>query len=47
MLDINSDSYAVLNTLEFLGATRRDRPKFDEGTLIYCRVIEADGLAST
>ena len=47
MLDINSESYAILNTLEFQGSTRRDKPKFEEGALIYCRVIEADGLAST
>lgn len=47
MLDINADSYAVLSTLEFQGATRRDRPKYDDGQLIYCRVIEADGLAAT
>lgn len=47
MLDINSDSYAYLNSLEFQGATKRDKPKFEEGQLVYCRVIEADGLAST
>lgn len=47
LLDINADSHAVLSTLEFQGATKRDKPKFDEGHLIYCRVIEADGLAST
>lgn len=47
MLDINSGSYAQLNSLEFQGATRRDRPKFEEGTLVYCRVILADRLAKT
>jgi hypothetical protein len=31
-----------------MGATRRDKPNFQEGTLIFCRVLEADsssGLA--
>jgi exosome complex component RRP40 len=47
LLDINSDSLAVLSTLEFQGATKRDKPNFQEGSLVYCRVIESDGLAST
>jgi exosome complex component RRP40 len=31
-----------------MGATRRDKPNFQEGTLIFCRVLDADsssGLA--
>ena len=34
--------------LEHMGATLRDKPKYEEGTLIYCRVLEsssASGLA--
>jgi exosome complex component RRP40 len=44
-MDINADAYAILNTQEFQGATRRDKPKFDEGTLVYCRVLSCDRLA--
>jgi exosome complex component RRP40 len=46
-LDINSSTHAQLNTLEFQGATRRDKPKYEEGTLVYCRVLQADKLART
>ena len=38
-VDINSASTALLNTLEFQGATRRDKPKYEEGTLVHCKVI--------
>ena len=46
-VDINSETYAILNQLEFQGATRRDKPNYQEGTLIYCRVVQADRLAKT
>ena len=46
-LDISSAATALLNTLEFQGATRRDKPKYEEGTLVYCKVILADRLAKT
>ena len=39
---------AILPVLEHMGATLRDKPKYEEGTLIYCRVLEsssASGLA--
>lgn len=41
-LDIGADTVAVLNSQEFQGATRKDRPNYTEGTLIYCRVLSAD-----
>lgn len=47
-MDINGDSHAILPTLEFMGATRRDKPNYQEGTLIFCQVLETDsssGLA--
>ena len=46
-VDINAAGYATLNSLEFQGSTRRDKPKYDEGTLVYCRVLQADKLAKT
>lgn len=46
-LDINGHSTAMLSSLEFLGATRRDKPKYEEGTLVFCKVILADRLAKT
>ena len=46
-VDINSAGYALLNTLEFQGATRRDKPKYEEGTLVYARVLQADKLGKT
>jgi exosome complex component RRP40 len=41
-LDIGADTYAVLNSQEFQNATRKDKPNYQEGTLIYCRVLSAD-----
>ena len=41
-VDIGADSYACLNTLEFQNATRKDKPNYHEGFLIYCRVLSAD-----
>lgn len=49
-VDINSEQQAVLPVLEHLGATLRDKPNYQEGTLVYCRVLEtnsASGLART
>ena len=49
-LDINSEAYAILPALEHQGATLRDKPNYQEGTLVYCRVLEASsasGLART
>ena len=46
-LDINAQSNALLSTLEFQGATRKDKPKYEQGTLVYCKVILADRLAKT
>jgi exosome complex component RRP40 len=45
LVDINADTYAVLGSLEFQSATRRDKPNLNEGTLIYCRVLRADKYA--
>eukprot|EP00347_Sterkiella_histriomuscorum_P007372 403349194 len=41
-IDINSESYAQLSTLEFQNSTRKDRPQYPEGTLIYCRVLRCE-----
>lgn len=41
-VDIGAESHAVLNTLEFQNATRKDRPNYSEGTLVYCRVLSAE-----
>lgn len=46
-LDINSATTALLNTLEFQGSTRRDKPKYEEGTLVFAKVILSDRLAKT
>ena len=46
-VDINSSTTALLNTLEFQGSTRRDKPKYEEGTLVYGKVLMADKLAKT
>jgi exosome complex component RRP40 len=31
--------------MEFQNATKRDRPNYPEGTLVYCRVLKADKYA--
>lgn len=49
-LDINSEAYAILPSLEHMSATLRDKPNYQEGTLVYCRVLEtasSSGLART
>ena len=40
-MDIGGPFHAVLNSLAFEGATRRNRPKLDEGDLVYARVTLA------
>ena len=40
-LDIGGPFPAVLNSLAFEGATRRNRPKLGEGDLVYARVTLA------
>jgi exosome complex component RRP40 len=45
-VDINSEfGHANLRTLEFQGATKTNKPRFDEGTLIFCRVLKVDKLS--
>jgi len=46
-VDIGSDSYAFLNCLEFQNATRKEQPKYPDGTLIYCRVLSNDRFGRT
>ena len=41
VVDIGGPFAAVLNTLAFEGATRRNRPKLVEGDLVYARVVFA------
>ena len=41
ILDIGGPFPAVLNSLAFEGATRRNRPKLNEGDLVYARVTLA------
>lgn len=44
-VDIGADSYAQLNGLEFQNATRKDKPNYPEGTMIYCRVLSVEKFA--
>ena len=49
-VDINSDTPALLHCQEHQGATQKDFPRYAEGTLLYCRVLETNsssGLART
>ena len=41
VVDIGGPFHAVLNSLAFEGATRRNRPKLIEGDLVYARVTLA------
>ena len=41
-VDIGSGSLANLSTLEFQNATRKEKPNYIEGTLIYTRVLSVD-----
>ena len=42
LLDIGGEAHAALGTQEFQNATKKDKPNFQEGTLVYCRVLSAD-----
>ena len=45
-MDINSEyGHANLKTLEFQGATKTNKPRFEEGTLVFCRVFKVDKLS--
>uniref|UniRef100_A0A0C3T5I7 Ribosomal RNA-processing protein 40 n=1 Tax=Guillardia theta (strain CCMP2712) TaxID=905079 RepID=A0A0C3T5I7_GUITC len=37
-LDVRGPSYGVLSALSFEGATKRNKPKLEIGSLVYCRV---------
>lgn len=39
-LDIRSCNEAQLSVLDFEGATKKNRPNYEVGQLIYCRVVE-------
>lgn len=41
-LDIGAYSAAVLDALEFDGATKRNKPNLDINALVYCRVKAVD-----
>lgn len=41
LVDINSDHFAMLGSMEFQNATKRDKPNFSDGTLVYCRVLKS------
>ena len=40
-VDIKAMSHAVLPTIAFNGATKRNRPNLQNGAVVYCRVTEA------
>lgn len=46
-VDINSEAFALLGTMEFNNATKQNKPNLEEGTLIYCRVVKVDKYAKT
>ncbi|CDW75253.1 exosome complex exonuclease rrp40 [Stylonychia lemnae] len=46
-VDINSESYGILNTLEFQNSTRKDKPNYPEGTIVLCRVLKNERFAKT
>jgi exosome complex component RRP40 len=37
----------MLSGIEFQSATRKDRPKLEEGVLIYCRILKASKYGKT
>jgi exosome complex component RRP40 len=46
-IDINCEyGHANLNTMEFQGATKTNKPKYEEGTLVICRVLKVEKFAS-
>ncbi|KAJ4844571.1 hypothetical protein Tsubulata_023587 [Turnera subulata] len=42
LIDIKSPTLAYLPVLAFEGGTRRNIPKFEDGTLLYVRVVKAN-----
>ncbi|KAJ1688257.1 hypothetical protein LUZ63_019647 [Rhynchospora breviuscula] len=44
LVDIKAPNLAFLPVLAFEGGTRRNIPKFETGTLIYARVVKANGI---
>lgn len=38
-VDMGAPLDAVLGSLEFDGATKRNKPNINQGSLVYCRVI--------
>ncbi|KAF0686807.1 Aste57867_21404 [Aphanomyces stellatus] len=40
-VDIGASSYATLGMLAFDGASKRNRPNLQPGSLVYCRVVRA------
>jgi exosome complex component RRP40 len=47
LVDIGAPFPAVLNTLSFENATRRNRPNLSEGDLVYARVTVSNRDIST
>jgi exosome complex component RRP40 len=41
---IGSGSQFILSSLDFEGATKKNRPNIQVGSLIYARVVEANSL---
>jgi len=46
-VDIGADSMAQLAALQFQNATRKEQPRYPDGTLIYCRVLSNDRYGKT
>ena len=46
-VEINADATAILPCLEHQNATKKDKPRYAEGTLVYCRVLAVDQYART
>ena len=38
-IDINAAHYGILSNLQFAGATKRNKPIFQPGQIVYCRVL--------
>jgi exosome complex component RRP40 len=39
ILDINSPTLAILNSIEFRGASKKNKPKIEVGDLVFARVM--------
>ena len=44
-VDIGAESQAALSSQEFQNATKKDKPNFPEGTLVFCRVLRCEKFA--